>query len=876
MKFDQKKLFTHSLYIIIIIGLVIGIILPVYISKNIYPFGDGTIAYADMAQSIPIHLFYVWDILHGKGSPFFSWNSGFGVNFSGTASQNAFFSPLNLFTLFCSRENLINFVNILLILKIICIAIAMYVYSNKYKISQVFKVIFSILYSFGAASLIHYQMNFVIDMAFLVPILMIGYDKLMKRNNCGLFIFMLFWILIENAYIGSMVVLFILLVSGVRLFLEQEDCNNKGEKAFLLGISVVLSVMMSAVIIFPALSAFSKASRTEKAIFDTYIEAIESSWQPFDWELARYMLMNLTLPIIIITYNLVIKRIKWKAFSDQIILLGFMIAPLIISGIELLWHGGSRIYWPVRFVFLITFVVIDYSMQLVQDMGLNNSGKNERVRAFAISVMGLLCAKIIFSLILKLPEINNYKQTIYLLIVCVCGIGYLGILCSQKKKINSFLFFITLEISLMSYLFIAPGIYDSGGEHVIDSLQDSQSINEKLPEHLEVFKRVKNVDGNIPIVNYSLVMGKESLANMIHTIDASFQPALRKLGYSIHYTRLLDTGGTIFSDTLFGIKYMISGSELSEELFNKIGECDGVSGVHYYIYENKYSVPFVTCIESCANELTDNYFENQNILFEATTGIREKLITEYTDIKIDESTIIEVGQKRLLYLYTDGSESIAINVNGQSIIVPAMENVMNMNYPSNFNNALISLGCFENQTVCVDFINAQNPYGIHVGLLDMELLKKGIDNINNDFAEDIKIHRKNTSVKFELDSIEETDIFIPVLYDEGWYCKVNGREQQVDNIFGFVKVHLQQGENRIQLSYKPQGQKLGGIISILGVILSIVFWLLIRNRRTYKQFEIVYKLSYILLVTSFGIVVVLFYVIPIIKYIEKLFIVQYV
>lgn len=875
MKLNQRKVFIHSLSISVITVLVVGIILPVYISKGIYPFGDGTIAYADMAQSIPSQLFYVWDILHGKGSPFFSWYSGFGINFSGIASQGSFFSPLNLLTFFSARDNLINFANILLMLKIICIAIAMYVYSNKYSISQIYKVVFSILYSFGAASLIHYQMNFVMDMAFLVPILMMGYDRLMKKNNCGLFIFMLSLVLIENAYIGSMVVLFILLTSGIYMLCPQEDCSNKGEKAYLIGIAVVLSVMMSAVVIFPALLAFSKASRTEKAIFDTYLEAIESSWQPFDWELARYMLMNLTLPIIIIIYNFGIKKIRWKEFLDRIILLSLMIAPLIISGTELLWHGGSRVYWPVRFVFLITFVIIDFSMQLVQDMGLNGSGNNKRILSFAMSVGGLICAKVIFGFILKLPEINRYKQIIYLAIVCVCGMGYLGILCSKKKKIDTILFFIILEISLMSYLFIAPGIYDSGGEHVVDSLQDSQIINEKLPEHLDAFIRVKNADGNIPIVNYSLVIGKESLANMIHIIDASFQPALRKLGYSTHYTRLLDTGGTIFSDTLFGIKYMISGSGMSEELFNKIGECEGVSGVHYYIYENKYSVPFATCIEGYSRELTDNYFENQNILFETTTGIQEKLITEYTDIKIGESTILEVGQKKVLYFYSDGSELMTINVNGQSMIIPAMENVNNLNYPSTFNNALICLGCFENQTVCIDFINAQNPYGIHVGLLDMELLKKGLDNINNNYAENIKINRKNTSVKIELNSIEETDIFIPVLYDEGWHCKLNGKEQQIDKIYGFVKVHLQQGENQIHLSYKPQGQKLGCIISVLGIIMSIGFSL-IRYRRAYKQCGIVYKLSYIVLVASFGIVIMLFYVIPIIKYIEKLFIAQYV
>lgn len=55
----------------LIIFIVCVIILPVYYQKGIYPFGDGTIAYGDMAQTIPIQIFYMWDILHGKANPFF-------------------------------------------------------------------------------------------------------------------------------------------------------------------------------------------------------------------------------------------------------------------------------------------------------------------------------------------------------------------------------------------------------------------------------------------------------------------------------------------------------------------------------------------------------------------------------------------------------------------------------------------------------------------------------------------------------------------------------------------------------------------------------------------------------------------------------------
>ena len=66
--------------------------------NGIYPFGSKSIARGDMVQqTIPAGMYYVWDVLHGKASPFFTWNSGLGMNRSGAVSLGALFSPLNLF-----------------------------------------------------------------------------------------------------------------------------------------------------------------------------------------------------------------------------------------------------------------------------------------------------------------------------------------------------------------------------------------------------------------------------------------------------------------------------------------------------------------------------------------------------------------------------------------------------------------------------------------------------------------------------------------------------------------------------------------------------------------------------------------------------------
>ena len=214
--------------LLVITSIISVIILMVYYQKSIYPFGNETVAYADMMQqTIPENLYYMWDVLHGKANVFFSWNSGFGINISGATSEQAYLSPLNFFIIFSSRDNLLNFINILLIIKVVCIAIAMYFYLGKYKIDKLHKVGVSILYAFGSSSLIHYNIMFVMDMAFLLPVIMIGYDRIFEKKKCDLFIVICTFCLIENVYMSFMVLLFILINSGVHLiFVTKESMHS--------------------------------------------------------------------------------------------------------------------------------------------------------------------------------------------------------------------------------------------------------------------------------------------------------------------------------------------------------------------------------------------------------------------------------------------------------------------------------------------------------------------------------------------------------------------------------------------------------------------------------------------------------------------------
>lgn len=871
MDIDRKKLFSkYLLDIVVIIFLVSGIMLMVYQQKGIHPFGKGNIAYADMVQqTIPENLYYMWDVLHGKANAFFSWNSGLGINISGAASEQAFLSPLNLFILFSSRDNLLNFINILLIIKMVCIAISMYTYLGKYRVTGLCKIGAGVLYAFGASSLIHYNLMFVMDMAFLLPLLMIGYNRIFTKEKCGLFIMVCTFCLIENVYMSFMVLLFVLLVSGLQLLFDIKEVEGKGQYAFLLGASVTVSTMMSAAIALPVLLAISQSSRVQETFLDIYIKAIATPWGQGDWDMAKFMLMNLTFPLVTCIYELIHNKNR-KLYKKQVILVVLVLIPIVVSGTELLWHGGSRVGWPIRFAFVVSFVIIDFAIELMQDRNYDSTA-NSKIKIWdclCLVLVTILCTKVIYCMCLRLPDINRYREMIYMVMFFSCGIGHF-ILIYKRKQVSMKIVLIICELSLTAYLFV-PFYSHNTDEYSLEYVRDSQSISNAIGNLQKPFERIKNNDGKISNANYALIMGKESIANYLHVIDGAFQPVLRQWGYSTHWTRLLDTGGTIFTDTLLGIQYVINGSELPEVLYDKISECDSNLGIHYYIYRNKYHIPLVTYLENTPEIFTDNIFENQNILFRAVTDSEKKLIAEYDGIKVNENFLLAIEGRKILYFYGDENQTISIKMNGKDVEVPDIRNVNNLNYPSGYNNNLICLGYYENQSVMIEFANVQNAAGVHLGIFDVGTFEEGIDSINNKLQRKVEINRSNTGVRIGLESDKDGYVFVPVLYDKGWECKVNGNRDEVQDIFGFLKVHVQKGNNLICLEYVQQGWKTGVMISSMGGILCALFVGLYDRRVQHLAF--VQSVSYYLLMTVFGGIMVLFYTIPIIKYFERLFI----
>lgn len=91
----------------------------VYALRGMYPFGETGVAVWDMDIQYIGYFEWLRDVLHGQGSPFYSFSMGMGEN---TAALVAYHlsSPFNLLLAFWGEDSVVGFFNVAVLLKLSC------------------------------------------------------------------------------------------------------------------------------------------------------------------------------------------------------------------------------------------------------------------------------------------------------------------------------------------------------------------------------------------------------------------------------------------------------------------------------------------------------------------------------------------------------------------------------------------------------------------------------------------------------------------------------------------------------------------------------------------------------------------------------------
>lgn len=838
------------------------VLLIAFAIGGVFPFGDNTVIYYDMAQRFVPNFYHIWDAMHdGDVALWFNWYSGLGVNDAADASFSLFWAVLAVIP----RRLIGKAMSLYVVMFFSLSAFTSSLFLRKIeKTSQFITTVLSLCYAFCGYSVMYYT-NTWQDSVVLFPLLMLSMLELFNNGKRLPYILLVFLNIMCSYYVFVLSLIFVFFSGYAYLALVCENCKKK-RAALDLGASTVCGILLSAFALVPKLAQTLQSGRfTEKSGFDfssvirQYVDIAGTAHCKYPEKVT--MLFLTALPIALIILGLFGKKSGKKENCFYLFNIALMVVPLVCEGTNLLMHLGDYKYFPMRAGFALSFAVIwagGHYSKFIKSANTTDSGTLKSKPAAFVST--LICVGI-FAVAYILIKLTNSRLdgefsvawsipllvAVYALIIGLSGRRY-----DYRAVIGG----VIAEALAVSMLFVP---YWQTSHNVKEQspayIQSSQSISKKLSVGESKTQRVKTI-GTTLNCNYGTIMKRATVSDWTHLIPPSVNDGLSALGYSGDFTRLHDSGGTAFTDALLGVTNVLSVKDESPALYEELESKGG-----YNYYKCKYTIPYGIVVDKSILDIDVNgsdWKELNNELYTCLTGDTSPIVTDSGLRLIEQNDSIErysfVAKKdTVAYFNLKGASKVVIEVNGKKLTVPSIDQEKNKKYPGRFNRTLICLGEFEeNEQVEIklylkngkfedkaDFRqndfgsndNRNQNYFVEVALLDLGKLKAACDKYseeNNTVAENYSLCTTASS------SGEDNVLLLALQYNGCWSATINGRDSGVDSVMGFLSaVRLDDGQNDISMRFTPIGFRTGLVVSALGIIL---FALLALTKRCNGKF----------------------------------------
>ena len=803
----MKKYLTTAVSISVLFFLLCAI-------KGIFPFGTATIDTVDFASQWVPGYYHVWDVLHGNASMFFDWRVAGGMDFTGAASQFSLLSPYNLLLIFIKRSQIQEFMTIFIWIKIVAMGLSMNFFLQKMAEKRehviagwdvVWLTAGSVSYALSAYTFAYYGMGWI-DIASILPILIYNLMQMITEEQnwklgkhaiaYAVCLFVIFCVNIPQAY---MICFFLILFTGGYVFILHggTEQNAVGWKKSVshggilkFGLTTLLALGCSAAIFLPAARNMLSSSRLSGAEYtgdNSYFWLL--SQNGMDPQVKWQMLFGVCIPLL----YLIITTRKNREHVFQIYLVLLMIVPVVAEAVNLMWHRGTYMCFPMRHGYMMIFAIlyVAWERYLERKEGICESRWTPRAKK---AVQGV---------------------TLAAWVALTLGLG----------------------IVIMS-------VNVHGND--VDFVRDAEELEQLLGGNSDNFHKVKIADASLDS-NYPLIANVSSYSNYLHLMTEGQIKMQQALGYSQTWTRISDTGGTLFSDALLGYEYQVRNKNTSvpsgmDAYYEVYGETE-----HFRVSRSRYQYGVglrmgLEAYRQLDQNVSGYVFENQNRLSQALFGT--ELFTTWTETFADEKANetlhyeIEVPEEGVLYLYSKELSGATIRVNGETLLVPSYTNLQGTTYLTEYNNGILTLGSFSGETVEVELdqtcYDTGIPKEIQFAILDMQSFT---DSIRKTAAgrENISYSMGEKSCEITTTAAEEEFIVLPVNTDGGWNITINGNEEGYTGIYGnLMLIQLKAGENHIHLEASPRGMKKGTMVTLAAWFAALLWIILGRSRRADK------------------------------------------
>ena len=816
-------------------GLLIAFFVPVlvmiciFVQRGIFPFGERCFLRTDMYhQYAPFFSEFQYKLRTG-GSLLSSWAVGMGVNF---AALYAYYlaSPLNWLILLCPKKFIIEFMTIMIVLKIGLSGLSFAWYLKKHSQNCILGVgFFGIFYALSGY-MAAYSWNIMwLDCILLFPLIVYGLERLVKEQKGMLYCVTLGLSILSNYYISIMTCLFLVLYFIALLIMEKPGPVRKYvDSCVRFGIYSLLSGGLAAGILLPEIYAlqstasgdfdFPKAWSSYFPIFDMIARHIGN----VETEIGLDHWPNIYCGVAVFLFFLLYLACKKIAVKEKAVYCGLLLiffASFSINALNFIWHGFHYPNsLPCRQSFIYIFLMLFICFRAY--MYLDETPKKHIAIAFWGSACFVLLAE-------KLVTQEHFHFIVYYVAIIFLA-AYAGLMYlykDGKRTVCGFLALMlvaieaSINMSVTSVTTTSRESYTSDNEEVRilkDSLQPASDF-------YRVEKKTRKTKNDGAWMNFPSVSLFSSTAN------ADLSKFFKKLGCESSTNAYSITGSTPFVDSIFSVKYALYSEAVSNtELMMYLRESCGT-----YLYENLYTLPlgfvFSSDIEENWQYEMDNPAEVQNDLC---------LVSGADEVLVDAGGT--VNKNTFTFTPDEMGEYYVFVMNKKVKTVKAELPTGQKSFSNVDRGYLLELGTLATGTeVKLTADEAGEQLNAIAYRFSEDAMIQVYDRLNQ--SPMYLTSWKDTKLSGTVSAAKAGMLFTSIPFDKGWTVKVDGEKVETRKAFGaFLAIDVSAGDHVIDFSYFPKGLKTGGLISGGSIVILILLWFLRREmerREARKRME---------------------------------------
>lgn len=795
------------------------------------------------------------NVLHGE-SIWYSFANNLGMNTS-VALATYCFNPFNLLYIIFSKADLNIITAAIIILKAGTAAAAFQIYASKgLKVHNYYSILFAIFYSMCSFAVIYGVIHFMwLDGLYILPIVALAVNKTVYEEKNSLLTLGYAYIFIVQFYQGFVIFVFSLMYFSLLVCLGKRAGEKKriGKLVLKYIWSVVLSVVISAFILLPvffAIRSFYTFDFSLSGNVTTLMQVFNNLYwgEIQNFNIAPYLYCGIPC-ILLLPFYFINQRIsKNERIINGVLLSVFSIACILPPMVAFL-HLFERVeVWNYRFGFILVFLLCCMACKEVIYI------KWIKAKSIVLYCIFLILFFIVEGRLEKL-EMGSISHNNLLglavnsgLLALWAGLAYIYI---RNKKYRMTIAVLFIFVALLEVISNGCFCLSSSSYRGIVEREDFYYAWSEDMDYVMKEVRKGNAKGSfyrmIILGDYNLnsdaLLGYNGLLEYGYIGNERTKNFLREMGLYAEGNRYTATGFTKSLEMLLSVRYE---ARLHTDMV--VLGYDTKPG----ITENEDVLPIAFMAEDGVlekYEMTNNSFENQNLIFKQLSGVENLYSPVANELKTRDEDGLFLSKEDVPVLYTDSSGTgiivfrvsetdnpvymqIASSVSPeerQGIFYDASENMTfsGDNYAwipftaklwQSKDNHYLSLRADNGARVDYTMDN------IYIYELNSEKMKEIEDSLKEGVIvpEIIKSGYVKGRVKVDGD---RRVLFTSIPYEKGWKASVNNTDTECVPVLNntFIGLILPgKGEYEIELKYHCPGAKAGAILSLAGIVLFVL------------------------------------------------------